>query len=309
MACQDCAYHEVPDDALETFTYRAHGMAIWSDIALPQLPPVGDAPAPDLRIFYGIVRAGVESRPRYRRGQVYDQFRYEVIDGREIVIEPLAGSSPENIADLITSRLLTAAVYQQGRLPLHASAVSTPRGLVAICGPSGAGKSTLAAALLARGGELFADDMLVLHGGEDAFCASGGAAALKLSQRSLAHHCFSADGLPRANSVEAKFLLPFGGPRSDRPARLVLLVQLMLGRPGIHSVDAFQAISRWSGCIRMPDLLHVAPDPHFLWKTWMELGATVPVVAVSHGNQLSALRGLVEGIEDAMSQASSRGGA
>ncbi len=50
----------------------------------------------------------------------------------------------------------------RGYEALHAGAVDSPEGVVAIMAPSGSGKSTLAIELLRRGWPLFADDVLTL---------------------------------------------------------------------------------------------------------------------------------------------------
>lgn len=57
--------------------------------------------------------------------------------------------------------LLQALGYEM----LHASAVRTPRGVVAFCGDSGAGKSTIATGLSRRGYPVWADDALLLEVG------------------------------------------------------------------------------------------------------------------------------------------------
>ena len=49
-----------------------------------------------------------------------------------------------------------------GHEALHAAALDSPDGVVAIMAPSGAGKSTLALELLRQGWPLFADDVLTL---------------------------------------------------------------------------------------------------------------------------------------------------
>jgi hypothetical protein len=69
---------------------------------------------------------------------------------------------------VLCSRVLPLVALVHGREALHAGAVETPGGVVAIAGPSGAGKSTLTAALMGRGHRLFTDDVLVLsaEGGE-----------------------------------------------------------------------------------------------------------------------------------------------
>jgi hypothetical protein len=69
---------------------------------------------------------------------------------------------------ILCSRVLPLVALAHGREALHAAAVETPAGVVAIAGPSGAGKSTLAAELVMRGHRVFTDDVLVLSsaGGE-----------------------------------------------------------------------------------------------------------------------------------------------
>ena len=272
-------------------------MLIESDIELPQLPRVSDSGAADLRIRFGRVEPDKESRSDYRRWQVYDQFRYEVIDGRDIIVEPLPGSSPNNVADAVMSRVITVAIYQRGLLPLHASAVDHGGRLLAICGPSGAGKSTLAAAFAARGAQVVADDTLVLKANGDPRDAWPGARGLKLTKEALAQHGLSAQGLALANEAEGKYFLPLQGDRAEVGSRLSLLVQILDGPPAIAPVSALQTSARWAGCIRMTDLMHVAPDPAMLWRHWLDFAARVPVVAVSHGRRMAALDGLVEQLE------------
>ena len=54
---------------------------------------------------------------------------------------------------------------RQGHELVHAGAVRTDRGLVAIIAGTGGGKSTLAAELCRRGGSLFCDDLLAVRPG------------------------------------------------------------------------------------------------------------------------------------------------
>ena len=64
---------------------------------------------------------------------------------------------------LLVAQSLPTAAALQGLDPMHASAVLTPRGVVAISGPSTSGKSTLAGRLAQAGvGEPFADDVIAL---------------------------------------------------------------------------------------------------------------------------------------------------
>jgi hypothetical protein len=62
----------------------------------------------------------------------------------------------------LLSRILPNVRLAQGCEALHASAVASPHGILAIAGPSGTGKTTLALELVRRGMALVSDDVLVL---------------------------------------------------------------------------------------------------------------------------------------------------
>jgi hypothetical protein len=89
------------------------------------------------------------------------------------------GCAPREVASIswrrvLCSRVLPLIAIARGREALHAAAVETPLGVVALAGPSGSGKSTLAAELTARGHRLFTDDVLVLSAGEEVLAHPGG---------------------------------------------------------------------------------------------------------------------------------------
>ncbi len=65
---------------------------------------------------------------------------------------------------VLLGKVIPAIGVMRGYEALHAAAVDSPEGVVAIMAPSGAGKSTLALELLRRGWPLFADDVLTLSG-------------------------------------------------------------------------------------------------------------------------------------------------
>jgi len=70
----------------------------------------------------------------------------------------------------------------QGRLVLHASAVSWDDGAIAFAGPSGGGKTTIAAMLCRTGARLVTDDVLVLDArpGEESVWARRGGTELRV---------------------------------------------------------------------------------------------------------------------------------
>jgi hypothetical protein len=67
---------------------------------------------------------------------------------------------------VLLGRILPNVALMRGYEALHASAVDSPEGVVALAAPSGTGKTTLALELVRRGWALFADDVLTF--GEDA---------------------------------------------------------------------------------------------------------------------------------------------
>jgi hypothetical protein len=86
--------------------------------------------------------------------------RYLVAGGRSVTIDASPQVSRERIAHFLRTAPLAALFYQCDVYACHASAVETPVGALMLTGYSGAGKSTLAAALIARGCRLLADDVV-----------------------------------------------------------------------------------------------------------------------------------------------------
>jgi hypothetical protein len=69
---------------------------------------------------------------------------------------------------VLLNRILPNVSIAHGNEALHACAVETPLGVVAVAAPSGTGKSTLARELMRKGWPLFADDTLILSRGDEA---------------------------------------------------------------------------------------------------------------------------------------------
>ena len=69
----------------------------------------------------------------------------------------------ELVLDAYRRRVLPMALQVSGRELLHASALRSPSGVVALCADSGTGKSTMAFALNSRGYPLWADDLVAFE--------------------------------------------------------------------------------------------------------------------------------------------------
>ena len=106
-------------------------------------------------------------------------------DGSAVLCAPRDEGSPLWRRFLLDTVLGTAAI-RAGLTGLHAAAVSTPHGAVAIAAPSGGGKTTLAAELIGRGAELVTDDLLFLVPSLDAVLAYPGPPVMSLDREQQA---------------------------------------------------------------------------------------------------------------------------
>lgn len=127
-----------------------------------------------------------------RRGQDGDHlFRY----GEQAVFHLSAGGglllcAPRDPADLAWQRVLLDSVLfsvalLRGHEALHAAAVQTPAGVLAITALSGGGKSTACSELLRRGYELVADDVVALSRDDRNIVAHPGAPVMNLPPERL----------------------------------------------------------------------------------------------------------------------------
>jgi hypothetical protein len=76
---------------------------------------------------------------------------------------PEPGVPRETVTDAYRRAVLPIALHVHGLEVLHASAVVTPRGVVAFCAESHGGKSTIAYACERRGYSVWADDAVAFH--------------------------------------------------------------------------------------------------------------------------------------------------
>jgi hypothetical protein len=133
----------------------------------------------------GALRDGAELTIRWGRdGDLLfgygEEARYLLDSAAErLLCAPL---EPSSLAwqRVLLSRVLPVVAIARGYEALHAAAVQTPAGVVAIVGGSGAGKSTLAAELIRRGHGLIGDDVLVVGSGAGGVLAFPGGAHLSL---------------------------------------------------------------------------------------------------------------------------------
>ena len=176
----------LPNGATQTFHLDAFGLEVESDFAFPG---ASAEPGPGRPHRLHISRADLTTLPaatdtrRYLRNlQSYEGAPYAMLEseagdvlflyGRIATFHLSADRTELRCAvarpgDATWQRVLLDTVLWTvsllcGYELLHASAVATDHGVIALIAASGGGKSSLAAELLRRGGRLFADDVIAL---------------------------------------------------------------------------------------------------------------------------------------------------
>ena len=155
------------------YRYRACGLNIVSELVCPELSPYsGNGSDFDIRISIGrvsdcLVGAVYEDwfsqvKPGAYLLKLDEIAKYLAIDGKEIIIDPVAGCPEDVIRLYLFSRGFGVLLHQRGCLILHASAIASDRGALVFLGPSGVGKSTLAAGLIQAGYQILADDLCAI---------------------------------------------------------------------------------------------------------------------------------------------------
>jgi hypothetical protein len=153
----------------------------------------------------------------------------------------------------------------------------------------------LAAALVARGLPLAADDMLVVRA-EDRVLASGGACRLKLSPASLAEVGWRPSGWPLANEAEGKHLVepPTPPPRGAAWLPLRAVFRLTTGKAvAAAPLSPLEAAASATETIRSPELMGAEADH---WARWLALCSRAPFVSVTVPPDLTALPRLADQI-------------
>lgn len=90
--------------------------------------------------------------------------RLLVKNGSEIIVDLDKDGTESDMRAYLVGSGLGTLLHQRRMLPLHISAVSSPKGIVAFTGHSGAGKSTMASLLHRHTGwPLISDDLAVLN--------------------------------------------------------------------------------------------------------------------------------------------------
>jgi hypothetical protein len=114
-----------------------------------------------------------------------DHAVYHVTASGDVVLcAPADAGDHEWLRELLDTVLWMCALAQ-GREALHASAVETPEGVLAVTTSTGGGKTSFAAELLRRGALFFTDDVLVLERAGGGVLAHPGTGLMNLPGESV----------------------------------------------------------------------------------------------------------------------------
>lgn len=153
--------------------------------------------------------------------------RYYARNGSDVTIEIAPEARAGDITTYLLGSIFGALCYQNGLIPLHASAVDFAGGVAAFLGDSGAGKSTLAACLNRRGHDIVSDDICLLDFTDAAIPRVIPVTGwLKLWNQSLEHLGEAAQEEHRVHSAEDKYRVYLrGSDPAPRPLHHLVFLE------------------------------------------------------------------------------------
>lgn len=177
-----------------TCRYRAYGLTIESDIALPELDEA-DSGGADLVIRLAAVSGPTPSADNLRLVEfsgrdIYFAWnglgRISVRDCRHVAVDPVAGLDHAVLGLVLLGPVMAAVLHGRGDIVLHGSSVAVDENrAVVFLGDNGTGKSTLAAACISAGHEIVNDDVIAIVPPSGQILIRRGFPAMKLSRAAL----------------------------------------------------------------------------------------------------------------------------
>lgn len=291
--------------------YSVYGLRVHAEIACPELPrhpqPDGN-PDVTIRLLPPLPRPSeplesgcYEVGPGVFRLVVKGVGRYLVEEGSRISIEPLAGSSAEEIRLFLLGSVIGALLYQRGLFPLHGSAVETRWGAMIFVGAQGIGKSTLAAQFHRRGYRLLSDDV----------CAVTAVEGELQVLPALSHFRLCADAYERLAPAQAarfnvdKFVVPMNEGYCSEAVSLKaihVLANQEDGDPQFEVVRGFDRIQQLFENLYRPQYLKGQETQSDLMRLAGQIAQKAPIIRVSRKRDPEAIDGLIDFLESAWAE-------
>ncbi len=137
---------------------------------------------------------------------------------------------------VLLGRVLPHVAILCGYEALHASAVESPEGVIAVAGPSGMGKTTLALELVERGWPLFADDVLALGEGPEGVQAHPGPPHMSVAETTLEAIGCEQVGATLDQLPGERWIAVNTAGEHARPVRMICLLERGPGRVLEHRI-------------------------------------------------------------------------
>lgn len=288
--------------------YNIYGLRIQTEIACPGLPfdprPDGN-PDVTIRLLPPVPAASeslengyYEVRPGVFRLEIRGVGRYLVEEGSRISVEPMEGSSADEVRLFLLGSVIGALLYQRGLFPLHGSAVETRWGAMIFVGAQGVGKSTLAARFYRRGYRLLSDDV----------CAVTTRLGKLQVLPALAQLRLCADAYERLDSLQNarfhvdKFVVSVNQGYCPDPVPLKaihVLVDQDDGEPQFEVLRGFDRVERLLENLYRPQFLKGQETQSDLMRLAGQIAQKAPIAMVSRKRDPELVDGLIDFLESA----------
>jgi hypothetical protein len=281
--------------------YHAFGLNIQSEIDLPELLTSESEATDGLRLAscsadvdvrFGSVPSQIEAQdsgicfqaaPSRMLINLPDVARFDIRDGREIVIDRADGVCDSTLRLFVLGYCMGALLHQRQKLVLHAAVVARDDHCLAFAGVSSAGKSTLAAALIQRGYNLVADEIGVIDVGPDKMPrVLPGYPALLLWKRSLKKLNLDIEPMGPVRPEIEKFVVPVHGSFLDTPQRLTHLYVLNSWNQEDVELKAAEGFGRFNAFLNHTYRERYLKGMGLARNRQQQVAAVVPHVKVQH---------------------------
>lgn len=292
------------------YHYNSYGLAIESDIELPELPvDTASQLQPKIALRLGKVSIPAENRPEASWVSFADDYAvfwwasvgaFRVSPKGDLVeIDPVAGVTDDLIAFPLLGPVLSEILRRQGLFVLHASAVAIDGHGVALMADKGTGKSSTCMALLESGAQVLADDLVAVDTKVGEFRAGFGQLKLDPVQVALLdENIWTARPQVHAAIDKVRVMAPSLLTRKAVPARRLYV--LSRGHTADGAIEEIQtgqhlpAALRFSYAVRFGDTLLRGPAAadHFRQATATVAQVEIKTLVLPEG--LDRLDGLYD---------------
>ncbi len=300
--------------AQETEGYKLGPFRLESDLDLPELRRIRQAYGRAVTVRLGGVPERIDAAVTLDDGScsfsasewrldVPGVARYFVANGCEVRVSPEPGASPEDVRIYLLGSCFGVLCYQNGLVPLHASAVEHDGKVTAFLADSGVGKSTLVASLARRGYPVVSDDICLLErvagGGWRVHPVAGWLKLWRVSLEQLGEQPREED---RVFSTQEKYRIYLG----KEPGRELALNRLVFPErpaspecgPALEPIGNAEALGRLMGLVYLPYYLEKLEGVAALFRLGAEVLAAVPAYRLSAPLGWEWMEGVLDLLED-----------